>query len=94
MPGHTDFLIAHSTITGYYSWRNTVQGSWYMQSLARVLEKNRESVDVVSMLTEVNRVVADEYESNSSRPEFNDKKQTPFIYSTLTYKLYLESKAN
>ena len=35
VPIHSDFLIAHSTISGYYSWRNTVQGSWFIQSLTR-----------------------------------------------------------
>jgi hypothetical protein len=25
VPIHSDFLIAHSTISGFYSWRNTVQ---------------------------------------------------------------------
>ena len=38
-------------------------------------------------------MVVQEYESSSSRPEFNNKKQTPFIYSTLTYKVYLDQKA-
>jgi hypothetical protein len=37
-------------------------------------------------------VVGREYESNSSTPEYNLKKQTPFIYSTLTAKLYLKPK--
>lgn len=31
MPIHADFLIAHSTVSGYFSWRNTMMGSWYMQ---------------------------------------------------------------
>ena len=30
-PLHADFLLAHSTVAGYYSWRNTVQGSWFIQ---------------------------------------------------------------
>ena len=30
-PLFADFLMAHSTVTGYYSWRNTVQGSWFIQ---------------------------------------------------------------
>ena len=30
-PLHSDFMIAHSTVAGYYSWRNTVQGSWFIQ---------------------------------------------------------------
>ena len=30
-PSHSDFLVAHSSVEGYYSWRNTVQGSWFIQ---------------------------------------------------------------
>ena len=30
-PMFADFLLAHSTVAGYYSWRNTVQGSWFIQ---------------------------------------------------------------
>ena len=56
MPGHTDFVIAHSTVAGFYSWRNTVQGSWYMQALTRVLAKERHERDLLSMLTNVNKV--------------------------------------
>ena len=56
VPGHTDFVIAHSTVAGFYSWRNTVQGSWYMQALTRVLAKERQQRDLLSMLTNVNKV--------------------------------------
>jgi caspase 7 len=28
IPSHADFLIAYSTIPGFYSWRNTTAGSW------------------------------------------------------------------
>ena len=56
MPGHTDFVIAHSTVAGFYSWRNTVQGSWYMQALTKVLVKERQERDLLSMLTNVNKV--------------------------------------
>ena len=34
-PLHADFLLAHSTVAGYYSWRNTVQGSWFIQVESR-----------------------------------------------------------
>ncbi len=89
---HADFLIAHSTVAGYYSWRNTAAGSWFMQSLVAVMENERHRRDVLTMLTMTNRLVTREYESSSSHPDFNDKKQTPFFYSTLTYKFYLEPK--
>ncbi len=57
-----------------------------------MLESDRAHRDLLSLLTLVNLKVTREYESSSSRPEFNDKKQTPFLYSTLTHKIYLEPK--
>ena len=93
VPAHGDFLLSHSTMSDYYSWRNTSAGSWFIQSLVYVLENRiNENRDILSMLTLVARRVTQEYESMSSRKEFNNKKQTPFFYSTLTLKLYLEEK--
>ena len=50
---HADFLISHSTISGYYSWRNTAAGSWFIQSLVHILESQIDvaSRDVLSLLT-------------------------------------------
>ena len=42
-PLHADFLLAHSTVAGFYSWRNTVQGSWFIQVLGRALDTNHRS---------------------------------------------------
>jgi hypothetical protein len=72
--------------------RNTVQGSWFMQSLTRILDDHSLKRDLVSMLTMTAKCVTREYESSSSRKEFNNKKQTPFFYSTLTQKLYFDEK--
>ena len=92
VPIHSDFLIAHSTISGFYSWRNTVQGSWFIQTLTKILDEHALKRDLVTMLTITSNRVAREYESSSSREEFNNKKQTPFFYSTLTQKLYFDQK--
>lgn len=93
IPIHSDFLIAHSTITGFYSWRNTSQGSWFIQSLIQVIvQEDASKRDLLSLLTQVSNRVANEYESSSSRRDFNFKKQTPFFYSTLTLKLYFDPK--
>ena len=34
-PDESDFLLAYSTVPGYYSYRNTVDGSWYIQILCQ-----------------------------------------------------------
>ena len=39
IPLHADFLIAYSTIPGFYSWRNTTAGSWFVQALCHVLQR-------------------------------------------------------
>ena len=90
VPIHGDFLVSHSTVSDYYSWRNTATGSWFIQSLVYVLEREVKNRDILSILTLVGRRVTREYESVSSRKEFNNKKQTPFFYSTLRYKVYLQ----
>ena len=93
VPVHSDFLIAHSTISGYYSWRNTVNGSWFIQSMIAVFKDYAsQRRDMLTLLTIISKRVALDYESASSRREFNNKKQTPFFYSTLRYKLYLSPK--
>ena len=93
VPVHADFLIYHSTVAGYYSWRNTANGSWFVQSLASVLDDySRQKRDLLTLLTIATKRVAIEYESSSSRKEYSNKKQTPFFYSTLRYKLFLEPK--
>ena len=93
-PLYADFLLAHSTVAGFYSWRNTVSGSWFIQALGKVVMANYMSEDLVTMLTKVSQVVARDYESNSSRPEHNNKKQIPFIYSTLVNKIFLKPKSS
>jgi caspase-like apoptosis-related cysteine protease len=30
-PVHADFMISHSTVAGYVSWRNKEKGSWFLQ---------------------------------------------------------------
>ena len=40
-PLYADFLLAHSTVAGFYSWRNTVSGSWFIQvSLGKAWEND------------------------------------------------------
>ncbi|CAL1685238.1 unnamed protein product [Lasius platythorax] len=79
-----DFLIAYSTIPGYYSWRNTEHGSWFIEALCTELRENGTRYDLLTLLTFVCQRVAIDFESCTSNPIRNGKKQTPCIISMLT----------
>lgn len=94
IPTHADFLAAYSTVPGFYSWRNTSQGSWFIQALCSVLQERARSVDLLSMLTVVCRRVALYYESCvPGDPNMDRKKQVPSITSTLTRLVYFGRRA-
>lgn len=85
IPTHADFLVFYSTVPGFYSWRNTTQGSWFVQSLCKVLQQRAHNTDLLTMLTVVCRQVALYYESSVPGDSVMDrKKQVPSIVSTLT----------
>ena len=92
IPTHADFLVAYSTLPGFYSWRNTQDGSWFMQSLIRVVNEYHQHLDLLSMLTIVSFQVAYNYTSNAATEEFNKKKQVPCITSMLTRRVFLKPK--
>ncbi|XP_065928350.1 caspase-8 isoform X2 [Magallana gigas] len=56
-PAEADFLIAHSTMPGYVSFRNG-KGSFFVQSLVKHLKAHSPREDVISILVEVNRDVS------------------------------------
>ena len=37
-PDESDILIGYSTVPGYYSYRNTTGGSWYIQILCQQID--------------------------------------------------------
>lgn len=74
--------------TGYYSWRNTMTGSWFMQSLCDMISKYGKEVELQHIMTRVNHKVAVEFESISHSPGFHAKKQIPCIVSMLTKEMY------
>lgn len=85
IPMLADFLIAYSTVPGYFSWRNTTKGSWFMQSLCEELQLNSSKYDILTLLTFVCQKVALDYESNT--PEcraMHQQKQIPCITTMLT----------
>ncbi|CAG5928657.1 unnamed protein product [Menidia menidia] len=91
IPVEADFLYAFSTAPGYYSWRNTMSGSWFMQSLCEAISKYGKELEILHIMTRVNHKVAVEFESISNSPGFHAKKQIPCIVSMLTKEMYFFS---
>ncbi|XP_013875661.1 caspase-3a [Austrofundulus limnaeus] len=88
IPVEADFLYAYSTAPGYYSWRNTISGSWFIQSLCENISKYGKHLELLHIMTRVNHKVAMEFESVSYSSGFNAKKQIPCIVSMLTKEMY------
>ncbi|KAM4622146.1 caspase-3-like [Polymixia lowei] len=88
IPVEADFLYAYSTAPGYYSWRNTANGSWFMQGLCEMLQRHGTELELMQIMTRVNHKVATEFESSSNLPGYSDKKQIPCIVSMLTKDFY------
>ena len=82
-----DILVTFCLV-GYYSWRNSKDGSWFIQALCAVLKQCAHKLELMHILTRVNRKVAIEFESFSTDSTFHAKKQIPCIVSMLTKELY------
>lgn len=82
IPTMADILVMHSTYDGYYSFRDTENGSWFIQSLCSELKKHAGSKDLLTILTSVNYTVAVHYQSRLKA--LCNKKQISTIVSTLT----------
>ena len=66
MQVESDFLMAYSVVPGYFSWRNSIRGSWFVQALCDCLDKYGRSMDLLRLMTRVNKKVALDFESNTS----------------------------
>ncbi|XP_067055303.1 caspase-3-like isoform X4 [Acropora muricata] len=87
VPSEADFLYAYSTVPGYYSWRNSVNSSWFIQSLTEVFEENAERMDILRMLTRVNARVST-FKSRTGEYYSDSKRQVSSIVSMLRKELY------
>ncbi|XP_061840067.1 caspase-3a isoform X2 [Nerophis lumbriciformis] len=88
IPVEADFMYAYSTAPGYYSWRNTMTGSWFIHSLCEMITKYGKELELHHIMTRVNHKVAVEFESVSNAPGFDARKQIPCIVSMLTKEMY------
>lgn len=85
IPNHADFLIAQSTVPGFYSWRHPKNGSWFIQSLCKALRIYGDRFDLMTILTITCQYVATDFSSTNPFDKNMDKqKQIPCITSMLT----------
>ena len=87
VPTEADFLYAYSTVPGYYSWQNSQNGSWFIQSVADVFEKYADRMDILRMLTRVNAAVST-YKSRTGDFKSHQKMHISRIVSMLRKDLY------
>uniref|UniRef100_A0A3Q4HGM4 Caspase-6 n=1 Tax=Neolamprologus brichardi TaxID=32507 RepID=A0A3Q4HGM4_NEOBR len=88
LPAGADFIICSSVAEGYYSFRETKKGSWYIQALCEMLRKYDNSLEFTELLTLVNRKVSMRNVPKSCDTQLVGKKQMPCFASMLTKKLY------
>lgn len=86
LPTPSDILVSYSTFPGYVSWRDTQAGSWYVETLDRILEENGATDDLVTMLMMVNNDVS----QNAAKGLY---KQMPGSFNFLRKLLYFQTQA-
>jgi hypothetical protein len=77
---------------GHFSWRNNVDGSWFIQALVRVLREHGDEMEILNMMTLVNRIVAYDFESCTDDEFTSNMKQVPCIVSMLTKQVFFKPK--
>ncbi len=85
-------LKLFSSCKGYYSHRETVNGSWYIQDLCEILRHYGSTLEFTDILTLVNRKVSIRSVENCKDRSALGKKQVPCFASMLTKKLFFRPK--
>ena len=75
---------------GYFSWRNSADGSWFIRALVRVFARHAATMSLQHMMTMVGGIVARDFESCTDDDFTSGMKQVPCTVSTLTRLLYLQ----
>ncbi|KAM9314391.1 caspase-6-like isoform 2-T2 [Pholidichthys leucotaenia] len=88
LPAGADFVMCYSVAEGYFSYRNPISGSWYIQDLCEALQRYGESLEFAELLTLVNRKVSRRSVDKCADKRVIGKKQMPCFTSMLTKKLY------
>ncbi|KAH7724923.1 cell death protein CED-3 [Aphelenchoides avenae] len=84
LPSNSDVLVAYSTPPNYVSWRNAVNGSWFIQSICEVFSKHAQSQSIESLLKMVQKRVSEVYESTPHNckqvPEYTCRLSKDFYF--------------
>jgi caspase 7 len=90
-----DILIMYSTVEGFTSWRDPINGSYFIQSLVKQLKEYNGTKDLLTILTFVNRQVAVNVTTYKNRhPGYGRGTQMCSIVSMLTRLVYFSQKSN
>ena len=84
IPNQADFLLGYATVPGHVSYRNTVEGSWYIGVLTDKLARLHDKEDLLSILTAVNAKLSKE----SAEVGAGEYGQIPAPITTLRKKVY------
>lgn len=84
-----DFIVVYSTMPGYYSYRDIITGTWFIESLCKVLNEKKHELDLNQILTMVNRTIAIDYQTDGV-----GLKQMPCVVSMLTKLLLFPKKTH
>ena len=68
-PSWKDMLILQSTIPGYFSWRDTVHGSYLVQCVCLVFKEHSHKMDLEDMLKEVMKEMHLKFKVHLQTPE-------------------------
>ena len=82
LPESSDILIAHSTIVGKKSARDTYRESWFIQTLIKKLHTHAHNAHLMDIMTVVNDEIAES--------ELQGRRQMPQQVSTLTKFVYFK----
>ncbi|XP_074162299.1 LOW QUALITY PROTEIN: caspase-9 [Sminthopsis crassicaudata] len=82
LPTPSDILVSYSTFPGFVSWRDKKSGSWYIETLDRVLEEWAATEDLLSILLMVSNAV-------STKGTF---KQIPGCFNFLRKRFFFKTK--
>ncbi|XP_038647982.1 caspase-6-like [Scyliorhinus canicula] len=94
LPAGADFIMCYSVAEGFYSHRETINGSWYIQDFCNLLESYGSQIEFTEFLTLVNRKVSQRSVLNCQDRSAIGKKQVPCFASMLTKKLYFKPKTS